>query len=51
MNYSRVEELRNEAIETEDNDEEMEIGNEAVEVIVKHILECAEELKELGYEL
>lgn len=50
MDYSRIEELEKEAIEAEDNDE-MEIGNEALEIIVKHILGCAEELKELGYEL
>lgn len=50
MDYSRIEELNNEAMEEEDNDE-TETDNEAIEIIVKHILECAEELKELGYEL
>lgn len=50
MDYSRIEELNNEAIEAEDNDE-TETDNEAIEIIIKHILECAEELKELGYEL
>lgn len=50
MDYSRIEELEKEAIEAEDNDE-VEQDNEVIWVIVKHILECAEELKELGYEL
>lgn len=50
MDYSRIEELNNEAIEAEDSDE-TETDNKAIEIIIKHILECAEELKELGYEL
>lgn len=50
MDYSRIEELNKEAIEAEDNDE-VEQDNEAIGIIVKHILKCAEELKELGYEL
>lgn len=52
MDYSRIEELNKEAIEAieEDNDE-VEQDNDAIGIIVKHILECVEELKELRYEL
>jgi hypothetical protein len=50
MDYRRVEELNKEATEAEDNDE-AEQDNEVIWIIVKYILKCAEELKELGYEL
>lgn len=50
MDYSRIEELNKEVIEAEDNDE-AEQDNEAIGIMVKYILKCVEELKELGYEL